>query len=101
MLTEGLTYHLNSDVVGPYSGKKYGSKGDQVVLVAYMIQMCIVEKNNVRFPVKTSVVTEAVLKTEKVIEEQKTADPLPMQTEKSKSRKKVVSKPSIYNSKLF
>jgi hypothetical protein len=98
MLTEGLIYHLNADVVGPYSGNKYGMKGDEVFLVADMIQMCIVEKNKIRFPVKTSMLGE--VQTNKVEEAKPIINPQPMQTNQSKFRKKV-SKPSIHNSKLF
>lgn len=44
---------LKKDVVGPYSVKLFGQRGDQVLIVSNHDDVMIVEKADVRFTVRT------------------------------------------------
>lgn len=47
-----MHYFLNDTAIGPYSGKVFASKGDQVELISEHGNMAIVEKDKLRFSVK-------------------------------------------------
>lgn len=61
MMKAGDKIYLAEDAVGPFSGTLYGSAGDQVEVISVHDNVAIVEKKEIRFTVKLSILSEAFI----------------------------------------
>jgi hypothetical protein len=95
-----MNYFLNDTITGPYSGSHLGTKGDIVFMISEHGNVCIVEKDGIRFTVASHKLSK--VEVEKASE--KTVAPVPEYKpsfSKSKGSKKSVTNPQNNIQSLF
>jgi hypothetical protein len=88
-------FYLAADIVGTYSQKLYGAKGDQVALVTDHGNVAIVRRYTDRFPVPTSL----LLKSLEQLSENKM--PITAKHDAAPAKRTKSKKPSLTTNKLF
>lgn len=80
-------YFLNHSIIGPYSGKHFGSKGDAVNLISDHGNVVIVEKDAIRFTAQTKFLSKKEVEAEEVKEVTAPVQP----ASKSRSKKSITN----------
>lgn len=94
-----MQYFLNDTVTGPYSGNQFGRKGDVVTVISNHGNVCIVERDGVRFTVLTEKLSQKEVQQDPAIEQR--VDERPTYFKTSKPGKKTVTNPQNNIQSLF